>query len=277
MNNNKSTLSVAIACSDAISKEFYLKELINSVWDIADEIIVVDGDRVAWDGETEKLLINEFFSKRVDSGKMKVFWNPWENRLGCIQTRLQKSIAISHCTSDYILLMDADEILFEEDQSKILDVMKLGHLAYSTRTIHGYRDFNHIKTGQDWYNYRSRLFKNNNFIFDSHDSMGGYNCGLIIGNMHDNESKRSFMNLSEHPDCKKTSIRIYHAGHIRNKNVYVKKKNWIEKSYHPNWKDIKTDEFEWDMKDTIKYEGNYPKTLTIRIEQHKEKYPNYYE
>jgi len=130
------SLSVVTCCSDAISKEFYLKELIESVWDIADEIIVINGDKwdglIPWKSETDSL-ITSIKNKHEDFLKLERYHNPWQKRMGCIMPRLQKSIAISHATKDYILLLDADEVIHEKDHEKIKACLELDFfcLCYS--------------------------------------------------------------------------------------------------------------------------------------------------
>jgi glycosyltransferase involved in cell wall biosynthesis len=222
--------------------------------------------------ETWNILLNIFPSRQYSSidtdEKIKVYHNPWEWRMGKNMGRIQRSLAISHCTSDYIILLDADEVIHERDFDKIQEAMSLGHDCYSFRTLHFYRDFEHIKKGpnksdpgQVWYDHRPKMFKNNLGIFDMHDNKGNYS-GLV-----------TFKGIDCQEISKKTSIEIFHAGHVRSKEVYVDKQNKIEKSYHPEWKEK---DFDWDMSGTQIYRNSFPKVLLDRIKEHKNKYPEYY-
>ena len=266
------TLSVVTTCSDAVSKEFYLKELIESVWDIADEIVVINGDNDT--NETNNLLQEHFFNQKIvpegvmiehEVDKIKVYNNPWQKRMGCMMGRLQRSLAISHASMDYIMLLDADEIIHEKDHDKIRKCLELGHIAYAWHTIHFYKDYNTVKVpGEGWYDYRANLFKNNSYIFDSHDSYSGYQ-GTVYATMENEERDRRYLPLINHADCKKTSIEVFHYGHVRSDKVYLQKTNEINASYHPHYKD-KT-ELMWDMSDIKKFKGTHPKVMKERIER----------
>lgn len=266
------TLSVATYVDNPLSKEFYLKELIESVWNIADEIIVVNGDKEGRSpySETYKL-IYDIEEERNDFNKIKVYHNPWEWRMGKNMGRLQRSLAVSHCTKDYVLLLDADEIIHEVDHDKIRKAMELGHDVYSFKTLHFYRHFYQILQGQnpsdppnEFYVYRPKMFKNGLGILDMHDYKGNYS-GLITFDGRDCQEI-----------SKRTSIRIFHVGHVRSKESYVRKTNDIERSYHPHHHDIKVDEFDWPWQSAcIPYDGDYPKVLVSRIKLFENKYGKY--
>jgi hypothetical protein len=263
------TLSIATYVSDPISQEFYLKELLLSVWDIADEIVLINGDTrekgfnvdgfTLW-GETE-VILDQIWDITEEHGweKLQEYRNPWRWRMRKSMGRIQRSLAISHCTSDYILLLDADEVIHEKDLNKIREAISLGHDCYSLRTLHFYRDFEHIKKGpnasdpgQVWYDHRPKLFKNDLGIFDMHDNKGNYS-GLV-----------TFNGIDCQEISKKTSIEIFHYGHVRSKEAYADKQNKIEKSYHPEWKEK---EFDWDMSGTIEFKGTHPEVMEERIKQ----------
>ncbi len=271
------TLSIATYCSNAISMEFYLKELIESVWEIADEIIVINCDKSEYDFESEVInLVSKNFPSKYSEGdyddKIKVFHLPWQWKMGKNMGRIARSVAISQAGCDFVLLLDADEVINEADHYKIKQCIELGHDVYSFRTLHYFRDFNHVKSGKnksdpgnEWYNYRPKLFRSGLGIFDMHDINGNYSGLLSVDGI----------------DCqtiaKKTSIEIHHFGHVRSKEVYIKKTNDIERSYHKEWKDIEVEDFEWDMSGTKIFEGTYPESMKERIEEHKKMNRSYYE
>jgi len=267
---SRPTLSVVTTCSDAITKEYYLKELIESVWEIADEIVIIVGDKY-YGGQNIQLqslettdLLYKYF-KNYMYKKIHIYFNPWQKRMGCMMGRLQRSLAISHASMNYIMLLDADEIVHEKDYNKIRKCLELGHTAYAWHTIHFYRDYNTIKIpGDGWYDYRANLFKNNSYIFDGHDSNNGYQ-GTVYATMADKERDRRYLPLIEHPDCKKTSIEVMHFGHVRSDKVYLQKTNEINASYHPHYRD-KT-ELMWDLTNIKKFEGTHPKVMKERINE----------
>jgi len=100
-----------------------------------------------------------------------------------------------------------------------------------------------------------------------HDGFNGYDCGLIYYNYAEEEKDREYKPLSHHSETKATSIETYHYGHVRSNKSYLEKKNNIERSYHPEWKDLK--KWEWDMSGTSKFIGSHPKSMKERIERFK--------
>lgn len=270
-------LSVVTVCSNAVSRSFYLSEMIESVWDIANEIIVIDCDRHPH-SETFKVLKNNFGlewyygnGSNKYSHKIKLYWVPWVDSMRCIEPRLLKSLAISFSSSLYLMTLDSDEVIHEEEHNKVIECIEKGHFAYQFHTIHFYRDYDHIKINE-MYDYRTRLFKNNKHtsltVFDMHDSYGGYDCGNIFYNHHKDENERKYLPLSQHPDCKKTSINIQHYGHTIRKGTYLEKKNRIEKMYHPSFEPL--DKWEWDMSNTVEFKGKHPKAMEKRIKEDNE-------
>jgi len=260
-------LSVVTYVSEASAQEFYLAELVSSVYDLADEIVIVDGDSGYNNRDTMTLIaaLKEKFQDDRGHNKIWAYYNPWEWRLGKNMGRIQRSIAISHATGDWVILLDADEVLHEKDFDKITDAMKYGDEnndnVFSFRTIHFYRDYWHYKAGEnpsdpgnEWYNHRPKMFRNGLGIFDMHDHKGHYS-GLV---------SREAIDLQIHAQT--TSIEVFHLGHVRSKKSYVEKTNLIERSYHPEWKDIDVDTFEWDMRGTYDFEGTHPVAMKRRIE-----------
>jgi len=256
-------LSIVTTVNNAISGEFYLKELIESVLPIANEIIVVNGDyrdnaydNQGWriNSEVEQLL-KCYFIEYINNNLLKIYDNPWEGRMQKNMWWLQKSIAISHASCDYILRLDADEVLHEDDLPKIKQAIELGYNSYTFKVLHFFRDFDHIKTGineddngKPWYNRKIYLFKNN---------LGYYDNDKDIVDFKGN-------NL----EPKHTSIKVFHYGHVRKLDTYLLKKNAIEKAHHPtDWIDLTLDAFKWKMEGTELFNGNHPKVMSERMKK----------
>lgn len=263
------TLSVVTYVSHVNEKEFYLGELVSSVYDLADEIVIVDGDKGTSKEDRQTMLLitklrETFKNQTTGESKIRGYYNPWEWRLGKSMGRIQRSLAISHATCDWVILLDADEVLHEKDFDKIKKAMEYADQhdvdVFSFRTLHFYRDYHHIKSGpnpsdpgQVWYNHRPKMFRNNIGIFDMHDNNGNYS-GLVTRDAVDAQTVAT-----------KTSVEVFHYGHVRTRQAYVNKTNEIERSYHPDWTDIKSEKFDWDMSGTIKFTGTHPKAMVNRI------------
>src|SRR3989338_2511182 len=97
------TLSV---CMIVKNEENCIERSLQSVKDIADEIVIVDT------GSTDgTLAIVQRFTE-------KVLHFSWNNDFSAA-----RNFALSHATSDWILFLDADEVIAQEDQQKIKKIL----------------------------------------------------------------------------------------------------------------------------------------------------------
>jgi glycosyltransferase involved in cell wall biosynthesis len=112
MAKKKITLSVAIA---VFNEEENLASCLSSIRSIADEIVVVDG------GSTDRTvaIAKKFTSKIISTDNPPIF-------------HINKQKALDACCGDWILQLDADEIIPEELQKEIQSVVQ------KDTTINGY-------------------------------------------------------------------------------------------------------------------------------------------
>ena len=269
MKNGK-RLSVCLSCSNPISLDFPLKECILSVIPIADEIVLINGDLEGRGGEVANVVADlQEYSKEFGDweGNFVEYHLPWRDSFRKNMHGLSITAAISQCTKDYILWLDADEIIHEQDHKSILSLMNFKADAYSFRTIHFYRDYEHYKIPKgNWYNHRPKFFKNNLGIWD------GYQSWLELGADGRSFVRREYTSdlitwdyKPVHSFAIKVKIPIYHYGWVRHPSVMLLKQNSIERRHHPDWKDWKS--WEWDMKDTDIFEGSHPKVMADRLER----------
>ena len=103
------TLSI---CSVSYNEEWIIAKTFNAIKDIADEMILVDS------GSTDQT------REIAASLGVKVFIeDPYK---GC---GLQKNVAIDKCTGDWILFLDADEVVSDELKSEIVRITHLTSAA----------------------------------------------------------------------------------------------------------------------------------------------------
>ncbi|MDP4290086.1 MAG: glycosyltransferase family 2 protein [Bacteroidota bacterium] len=143
------TLSV---CSVSFNEEWIIAKTFNAVKDIADEMILVDS------GSTDKT------REIAASLGVKVYVEtPYK---GC---GLQKNAAIEKCTSDWILFVDADEVVSEKLKEEIVRIINLPDAAdiYKVRFI-SYCFGRLIKHGGWSSFYKVRFFKNGAGKFSPH-------------------------------------------------------------------------------------------------------------
>lgn len=135
------TLSVALA---VYNEEKNIKACLSSVKAIADEIIIVDG------GSTDKTIeiAKKYDAKVIQTDNPPMF-------------HINKQKALDACTGDWILQLDADEVVTEELNKEILLTMN-----HEPATMNGYymprRNFfwgHFMKKGGQYPDYVIRLIK----------------------------------------------------------------------------------------------------------------------
>lgn len=239
-----SKISVYTTTTNSIQNEYFAIEGIRSALLFADEVVVMDG------GSTDNTIdqINKIGDPRV-----KIYTNKWLHSLGKSMTGINKSLSLGYCTGDWCVLMDSDEVFHEDDVEQIKrlpSVVSDDIVGIKFNTIHFYKDYNHIMNGcPDWkdlYNDKVYMVRN----------------GLCVHHGAVNTEPDAHVDLHGKPlDPSKTiltSVKVFHYGHARSKEAYVKKLNHIEGRHSGwKWKPVDSKSFEWmpdyklrDLKDS---------------------------
>lgn len=104
MKQEHSTISIALA---TYNEEVNIKRFIESVTDWVDEIVIADGDS---QDETVNIAKKYKNVKIIKTNNKPMF-------------HINKNIAINACTSDWILQLDADEIVTPELKKEIISIL----------------------------------------------------------------------------------------------------------------------------------------------------------
>ena len=249
-----SKISVYTMTTDAIKNEYFVVEGIKSALLFADEVVVVDG------GSTDNTI--EQIDK-IGDPRIKIYTNKWLHSLGKSMTGINKSLALGYCTGDWCILMDSDEVYHEEDIEaikKMPDVVASDIIGIEFNTLHFYKDYWHIMNGcPDWkdlYTHKVYMVRN----------------GMCIHHGAVNTEPDAHVDLHGRPlDPEKiimTNIKVFHYGHARSKEAYVRKINHIEGRHSGwKWKPVSADDFEWlpDYK-LSDFSGTHPAVMNKRIE-----------
>lgn len=266
------TISVAVACSNPIDMYFPFKELLLSINDLADEVVILNCDsdeKVIYGDSQVDIIIDEVQKKYDFKPKLKIYYLPWQEHMMKNMEMLAKTAAISQCSCDYVLLLDADEIIHEEDIPKIKRLVELDKGSYSFRTIHFYKDYESVidSNKTEFYNHRPKLFRNFEGTFDGYQSWCCTEYGTCGLETEYTADLVTWDYISLTKLANKTKVNIYHYGWVRPDDVMLHKQNTIDNRYHRNFSNRSS--WNWDMSVVKAFEGTHPKVMKERIEKFK--------
>ena len=202
---DKQTISL---CMIVKNEEKYMEQCLNSVKDIVDEIIIVDT------GSTDK---TREIAKRFNA---KIYDFKWIDDFSAARNE-----SLKHAARDWVLVLDADEVLDEEGLKKIKEIVKDkeadGYLFlqknYTNETsIAGFVNEEHKnknKTYAGWYgSFIARLFRNKKgYVFE------GIVHELVEKSI---ENKKGIM--------KATEVVLHHYGNADHDAVKKKRQFYLE-------------------------------------------------
>jgi len=245
-----STISVYTTTFNALSMEYCILEGVKSALCFADEIVVVDSGST--DGTIEAL-------RSLEDERIKIYHLDWLKNIGWAMYKIIKSMAIGRCTSDWCVLMDADEVIHEKDFERIKRIphsVSDNIVAVKFNTLHFYRDYKHLLNGTSkWKDlYTNKIYMVRNGLGIHHGNSGMDidahldRHGMPIGKDHIVHAK----------------IDMFHYGHVRSASTYLKKQNTMDSYYHG--KEITRESVPWiEEADLTAYSDSHPCAMKSTI------------
>lgn len=165
-------ISGCIILRNAVVNDYPFVESILSVLPLVDEMIVsIDkGDDNTWDVITQ-----------INDPKIKIISSQWDmsKRSGGVvyADETNKVLDAVRPDSNWILYIQADEVLHEKDYPKILEAAKLYRNNTKVkgllfRYIHFYGTYDYVGVGRQWYHAEVRMIKNDASIRSFKDAQG---------------------------------------------------------------------------------------------------------
>jgi hypothetical protein len=177
-------------------------ESIRSVLPILDEFVIALGP---CDDDTEKLL------RAIGDPKIRIIPTQWNERIrsdyslkGFIYGQ-QKSIALFNCTGDWAFYLEGDELIHEDELSKIRGAMER-HLdderveALAFNYLHFYGNANTYAWSPRWYRTEVRIIRNTIPVW------GPKGLFFVVPDSHA---------TGHYPRAAQTGATIYHYGWVR--------------------------------------------------------------
>jgi glycosyltransferase involved in cell wall biosynthesis len=179
---------------NAIRFDYPVVESISSALPLVDEFIVNVGD---CSDDTLRLI------ESIGSPKIKTVRSRWDPgvRSGGRMLAIQADLALSQCTGDWALYIQADEVLHEEDIPKIhaalsrhMDDNRIEGLLFEF--VHFYANYHTVGIGRKWYGHEIRALR----------------CGLGIRAWKDAQGFRLGGNKLRVAKC---GAKVYHYGWVK--------------------------------------------------------------
>lgn len=208
---------------DGVSLYYPVAESIRSVLPLVDEFVVAVGECRPGDA-TRRAIMD------IDSPKVRILdtqWDPRYFRRGAINA-VQTDIAKQACTGDWLLYLQADEVIHEQylpgirrRMEALLPDSRVEALLFRFR--HFWADYDHCMDSHAWYAHEIRAIRN-------------------LPEIHSWHSAQSFRYFTryEHPhqtsDARKLNVadvdaEVYHYGWVRPPRL-MQKKNQALNSVH---------------------------------------------
>jgi glycosyltransferase involved in cell wall biosynthesis len=248
---------------NGLNMKYPFIESIQSAIDIVDEYIVVLGDSV--DGSREAIL-------DLKNPKIKIVDTVWDMSLreGGKLFALQSNAGLDHVSGDWILHLQADEVLHEHDVKKLKEYIhkydgnpKAEGLLFPFLNFRG--DYNHIHTGRQAHRFEIRAFKKNPLIRSYRDSQGFRKFSSIKA--YEEGEKGEKLTVA------KIDVPIFHYNYVRPPKVMKEKVRVFHSLWHDDqWLDKtldKAEEFDYNqLVDKLeRFKGTHPKLMEGEIKK----------
>ena len=245
---------------NAIKYDFPVIESIKSILPICDTFYVSIGNS---EDSTQELI------QSIQSQKIKISHSQWDDTLRkngeVLAVETNKLIHIIPEDYDWLFYLQADEVIHEEDLSKIkmgmennLDNKNIDGLLFNY--IHFFGSYQFIGNSRKWYRNEIRVIRNNKNILSYKDAQGF--------------RKKDGSKLA----VKSTHAKVFHYGWVKHPKDMLNKIKNNQAFYTPKEKMGKTQiemekmfpnlEFDYNQFDVLKkFEGSHPKVMKQRIDK----------
>lgn len=246
---------------NGINYQYPFVESIKSALTIVDEMIVVVGDST--DGTRQAV-------ENINSEKIRIIDSVWDMNLrkdGKIFA-IQTNIGLLEAKGDWLLHIQADEVLHESAGEQIIKYMEIADKYDDIDGLlfhyyHFWGDYNHIRTTRKVHPYEIRAFKPNRNVFSYKDSQGFRKYSSYENYLAGEKGEKLKV-----IDC---GVMIYHYSYCRNPKLMQQKTKFFARFWHNNEElDAKFKGADFDYNDVdylCEFKGEHPVFMKETIER----------
>jgi hypothetical protein len=240
-------------------------QAITSILPICDEMVIAVGD--SNDGTKEALLA-------LKDSKIKVIDTVWDmqQREGGKIFAQQTNIALAGTTGNWAFHIQADEVIHENDLSKIVEAIhkentNLAIDGFILPFLHFWGDYEHIRNSRRVHKHEVRIFRKNNLVKSYKDSQGFKKYKTEKGYLDATDEGQKL-------NVKKIDAPIFHYNGIRTpRHMFEKIKNFEQ--HYGNYVEDQNENITYDLNyiDRVTtYKGSHPKVMQSLISNHSFKF-----
>jgi hypothetical protein len=210
-------LSAFSMCRNAVKLYYPIEESIRSVLPLVDEYVIAVGKGDPDDQTLEVI-------RSIHSDKIKVIETEWDLDAfpnGTIHAH-QSDVAKAHCSGDWLIYLQADEVLHEDDHHRIREW--LDRYADDQRVegflfqyLHFWGDYLYHVVSHGWYPQEIRLIRNLPEIHSWESAQSFRVIPNFDGHSYRNKTGTRKLRVV------RTDIKIYHYGWVRPPQIMAEK------------------------------------------------------
>jgi len=236
---------------NAIKYDYPIKEALQSILPICDEVVVAVGQS---EDNTRELV------KSIDP-KIKIIDTMWDETLReggrVLADETNKALKSVSKDSDWIFYIQGDEVIHEKYHDAVVKGMKsnmdndqVNGLLF--KYLHFYGSYEFIGASSNWYAHEIRVIKNDPSIYSYRDAQGF--------RMKNNKKLK----------VKEIDAYIYHYGWVKDPRAMQGKMETFNKLYHDDeWMEkniVKRDSFDYSFINALnRFEESHPEVMKDRI------------
>lgn len=239
------------------------KESILSILDLVDEFVIMLGPCDV-DDQTEAIILG------IESPKIKIFHSIWDldNYPGGSEYAHQTDLAKNKCTGDWLIYLQGDEIIHEEDHNEIRKACSV-HLnnkvveGFVFDFLHFFGDYEHYFRDHTWYKKEIRIVRNLPDIHSWRDAQSF----RWIPDFKGNDYFRIKDTRRLH--CILIKARIFHYGWVRPPRRMASKNSTAAIHYKSSIHASYSDQFDYGRMDRCRiFTGSHPAIMSDQIKKH---------
>ena len=248
------------------SKLYYpILESIQSALPIVDEFVIALGKGDDDDDSEAKI-------RSLQSGKIKIIHTEWDTEKypQGMEHAHQTDIAKETCSGDWLLYLQGDELIHEQDYNEIKTKCKqyLNNAnvdGFLFNYFHFYGDYGHYFRDHCWYPYEIRIVRNEPEIHSFESAQSFRRIPNFDGISYRSKEGTSKLNVI------KLNASIYHYGWVRPPKLMRKKRLYFSNTHRGN-KATKTEyekyakEYDYGRMDyCLEFKQSHPKFMKQKI------------